>query len=39
MYLGIDFACNWAWDGHIKKVLVSGRKKVDQLHSVIGIST
>ena len=34
-YLGIDFACNGAWDGHIKKVLDSGRKKVNQLHSVI----
>ena len=33
-YMGIDFACNGAWDGHIK-VLDSGRKKVNQLHSVI----
>ena len=34
-YLGIDFASNRAWDGHIKKVLDCGRKKVNQLHSVI----
>ena len=34
-YLGIDFASNGAWDGHIKKVLDCGRKKVNQLHSVI----
>ena len=34
-YLGVDFASNGAWDGHIKKVLDSGRKKVNQLHSVI----
>ena len=33
-YLGIDFASNGAWDGHIKKVLDCGRK-VNQLHSVI----
>ena len=34
-YLGIDFASDGAWDGHIKKVIVCGRKKVNQLHSVI----
>ena len=34
-FLGIDFAPNGAWDGHIKKVLDCGRKKVNQLHSVI----
>ena len=34
-FLGIDFASNGAWDGHIKKVLDCGRKKVNQLHSVI----
>lgn len=34
-YLGIDFAFNGAWDMHIKKVLDSGRKKVNQLHSVL----
>ena len=32
--MGIDFASNGAWDGHIK-VLDCGRKKVNQLHSVI----
>ena len=31
--MGVDFASNGAWDGHIKKVLDSGRK--NQLHSVI----
>ena len=34
-YLGVDFASNGAWDGYIKKVLDSGRKKKNQLHSVI----
>ena len=34
-YLGIDCASNGAWDGRIKKVLDCGRKKVNQLHSVI----
>ena len=34
-YLGADFASNEACDGHIMKVLDSGRKKVNQLHSVI----
>ena len=34
-YLGIDFASNGAWDGHIKKVINNGRKKVNQLHIVI----
>ena len=34
-YLEVDFASNGAWDGHIKNVLDSGRKKVNQLHSVI----
>ena len=33
-YLGIDFASNGARDVHIKKVN-NGRKKVNQLHSVI----
>ena len=33
-YFGINFASNGAWDVH-KKVLDSGRKKVNQLHSVI----
>ena len=31
----IDFAECGAWDVHIEKVLDSGRKKVNQLHSVI----
>ena len=30
-------ASNGAWDGHIKKVLDYGRKKVNQLHSVINL--
>ena len=34
-YLGIDFASNGARDVHLKKVLDNGRKKVNQLHSVI----
>ena len=34
-YLGVDFASNGAWDGHLKKVLDSGRRRVDRLHSVI----
>ena len=34
-YLGIDFASSGAWDVHLKKVLDNGRKKVNQLHSVI----
>ena len=33
--LGIDFQCNGAWDAHIKRVVENGRKKVNQLHSVI----
>ena len=34
-YLGIDFACNGAWDVHIRKVRDNCKKKVNQLHSVI----
>ena len=34
-YLGIDFVCNGAWDVHLKRVLDNGRKKVNQLHSII----
>ena len=34
-YLGIDFAESGAWDVHIKKVVASGKKKVNQLNSVI----
>ena len=37
-YLGIDFACNGAWDVHVKKVIDSGRTKLNQLHSVISIN-
>ena len=33
-YLGIEFACNGAWDVHVKKVINSGRKKLNQLHSI-----
>ena len=33
--IGIDFACNGAWDVHVKKVIDSGRTKLNQLHSVI----
>ena len=29
-YLGVDFACNGAWDVHLKRVLDNGRKKVNQ---------
>ena len=34
-FLCIDFQCNGAWDAHIKRVVENGRKKVNQLHSVI----
>ena len=34
-YLDIDFQCNGAWDVHIKRVVENGRKKVNQLRSVI----
>ena len=34
-YLGIDFACNGAWDVHVKRVIDSGRTKWNQLHSAI----
>ena len=34
-YLGIDFAESGAWDVHMKEVVASGKKKVNQLHSVI----
>ena len=33
-YLGIDFNYG-TWDAHIKRVVDGGRKKVNQLHSVI----
>ena len=34
-YLGVDFTNTGAWDVHIKNVLDNGRRKVNQLHSVI----
>jgi hypothetical protein len=34
-YLGVDFTSTGAWDVHIKNVLDNGRRKVNQLHSVI----
>ena len=34
-YLGIDLACNGAWDVHIQKIRDNCKKKVNQLHSVI----
>ena len=34
-YLGIDFAESGAWDVHMKKVVASGKKEVNQFHSVI----
>ena len=34
-YLGIDFLCNGAWDVHVKKVIDSGRTRLNQLHAVI----
>ena len=35
MYLGFDFSYNGAWDLHIKKVLDTGKTRVNQLHSII----
>ena len=34
-YLGIDFACNGAWDVHIQNIRDNCKKKVNQLRSVI----
>ena len=34
-YLGVNFASNGAWDSHVKGVYVNGRKKLNQLHSVL----
>ena len=34
-YLGIDFASDGGWDIHVKRVISNGRKKVNQLHSII----
>ena len=36
-YLGVNFASNGAWNSHVKDVCVNGRKKLNQLHSVLGI--
>ena len=38
-YLGIGFSYNRAWDTHIKKLTQNGKKKVNQLHSVIATVT
>ena len=35
-YLGIDFTSDGGWDTHVKRVISKGRKKVHQLHSIIG---
>ena len=34
-YLGVNFASNGAWDSHVNHVCVNGRKKLNQLHSVL----
>ena len=34
-YLGIEFSSNGAWDLHVKKVLSTGKEKVNKLHSII----
>ena len=34
-YLGIDFVSDGGWDTHVKRVISNGRKKVNQLHSII----
>ena len=34
-YLGIDFTSDGGWDAHVKRVISNGRKKVNQLHSII----
>ena len=34
-YLGIEFTNNGAWDKHIKKVVDSGTKKLNQVHSFV----
>ena len=34
-YLGIDFTSDGGWDTHVKRVISSGRKEVNQLHSII----
>ena len=35
IYLEIDFTESGAWDMHMKKVVDTGKKKVNQLQSVI----
>ena len=34
-YLGVNFASNGGWDSHVKDVCVNGRKKLNQLHSIL----
>ena len=34
-YLGIDFTFDGGWDTHVRRVISNGRKKVNQLHSII----
>ena len=34
-HLGVNFASNGALDNHVKDVCVNGRKKLNQLHSVL----
>ena len=34
-YLGVDFSSNGAWDLHIKKVVGTGKEKLNKLHSII----
>ena len=34
-YLAVNFASNGTWDSHVKDVCVNGRKKLNQLHSVL----
>ena len=34
-YLGIDFTSDCGWDTHVKRMISNGRKKVNQLHSII----
>ena len=34
-YLGVNFDSLGAWDSHVNDVCVNGRKKLNQLHSVL----
>ena len=34
-YLGVDFSYSKAWDAYIKKMIQNGKKKVNQLNSII----